>query len=145
MSVERLKELVDYGVIGTLIFMSVISFAVAFERFLVILKTKPEKFKSRAQLEKELTKRLYIIATVASNAPYVGLLGTVLGILMTFYTIGQKGFVDTKEIMVGLALALKATAVGLLVAIPSVILYNYLVRKVREKILDYEAKEYERR
>ena len=144
MSVEKLKELVDYGVIGTLIFMSILSFAVAFERFIVILKTKPEKFKSKAKLEKELTKRLYIIATVASNAPYVGLLGTVSGILMTFYTIGQKGFVDTKEIMVGLALALKATAVGLLVAIPSVILYNYLVRKVREKILDYEAKEHER-
>jgi len=137
--VERMKELVDYGVMAVLAVMSFVAFAVAFERFIVLLRTKPERFKSRALLEKHLTKRLYVIATVASVAPYVGLLGTVIGILMTFYAIGQKGFVDTKEIMVGLALALKATAAGLLVAIPAVMLYNYLSRKVKEKLLDFEA------
>ncbi len=136
----ELRHLVDYGVMGVLLFMSFVALTVAFERFFFILRAKPENYASRAELEKDLTKRLYIIATVGSNAPYIGLLGTVVGILMTFYAIGEKGLVDTREIMVGLALALKATAAGLLVAIPSVMIYNFLVRKVKEKLLDYEAR-----
>ncbi|WP_461831318.1 TonB-system energizer ExbB [Aquifex sp.] len=136
---EELKTYLDYGVIGVLGFMSFLALAVAIERYLFIRTAKVDKYSSKALLEKELTKRLYIIATVASNAPYIGLLGTVLGIILTFYTIGEKGFVNTREIMVGLALALKATAAGLLVAIPSSMLYNFLLRKVREKLLEYEA------
>ncbi|NPA32566.1 MAG: TonB-system energizer ExbB [Aquificae bacterium] len=139
MDVQKLRLYVDYGIIGVLGFMSFVALTVAVERLLFIRSVKPESYPSRALLEKELTKRLYIIATVASNAPYVGLLGTVVGILLTFYTMGQKGLVDTKEIMVGLALALKATALGLLVAIPATVMYNYILRKVKEKLLDYEA------
>ena len=86
-----------------------------------------------------LTSRLHIIATVGSNAPYIGLLGTVLGIMLTFYTLGN-GFMDTGKIMVGLALALKATAVGLLVAIPSVVLYNFLLRKVKRLLLEWDIR-----
>jgi len=86
---------------------------------------------------------LSIIATIGSNAPYIGLLGTVLGIMLTFYTIGVDGYVDGAKIMVGLALALKATAIGLFVAIPSVVFYNYLVRKVRVVLLEWD-KEYGR-
>ena len=137
---ENLRELVDYGVIGVLLLMSFIVFTVAIERLIFFLRVKPENYKSKALLEKDLTKRLYIIGTVASSAPYVGLLGTVLGIILTFYTVGQEGFINSKEIMKDLALALKATAAGLLVAIPSVMVYNFLVRKVREKLLEYEAK-----
>jgi len=54
----------------------------------------------------------------------------VLGIILTFYTMGQSGIVNTKAIMVGLALALKATAMGLVVAIPATMMYNYLVRRI---------------
>ncbi|GAB6064982.1 TonB-system energizer ExbB [Aquifex pyrophilus] len=136
---EELKKYLDYGIIGILGFMSFLALAVAVERYLFIRSVKVEQYPSKALLEKDLTKRLYIIATVASNAPYIGLLGTVLGIILTFYTIGEKGFVNTREIMVGLALALKATAMGLLVAIPSSMLYNFLLRKIREKLLEYEA------
>lgn len=137
---EKIKELIDYGVMGILLFMSFIALTVAIERFIFLLRVKPEKYSSRALLEKDLTKRLYVIGTVASSAPYIGLLGTVLGIILTFYTIGREGLVDTKEIMEGLALALKATAAGLLVAIPSLMMYNFLTRKVREKLLEYEAR-----
>lgn len=136
---EKLRELVDYGVIGVLIFMSFIAFTVAIERVIFFLRVKPETYQSKALLEKDLTKRLYIIGTVASSAPYVGLLGTVIGIILTFYTVGKEGFVNSTEIMKDLALALKATAAGLLVAIPSVMIYNFLLRKVREKLLEYEA------
>ncbi|MEJ5339786.1 MAG: TonB-system energizer ExbB [Aquificaceae bacterium] len=137
---EWLRLSVDYGVIGLLLLLSFISVGIALERLSFYRRVNLEDFKSRQELEMELTKGLFVIASTASNAPYIGLLGTVLGIMLTFYTIGQEGFVDTQKVMVGLALALKATAVGLLVAIPSSVLYNYLLRKVREKLALWEAK-----
>ena len=67
---------------------------------------------------------------IYSNAPYVGLLGTVSGIMITFYDMGMSGGIDTKSIMIGLSLALKATGLGLLVAIPTLMIYNGFNRKV---------------
>jgi biopolymer transport protein ExbB len=135
-----LKELVDYGIIGLLLLLSFFAIAIAIERWSFYRKVDVERFKTKQELEMELTKGLTFIASVASNAPYIGLLGTVLGIMLTFYTIGQEGFVDTKKVMVGLALALKATAVGLLVAIPSSVLYNLLLKKVKNLLLLWEVK-----
>jgi biopolymer transport protein ExbB len=135
-----LKELVDYGIIGLLLLLSFFAIAIALERWSFYRKVEVERFKTKQELEMELTKGLTFIASVASNAPYIGLLGTVLGIMLTFYTIGQEGFMDTKKVMVGLALALKATAVGLLVAIPSSVLYNLLLKKVKNLLLLWEVK-----
>ncbi|WP_299197826.1 TonB-system energizer ExbB [Thermocrinis sp.] len=135
-----LKELVDYGITGLLLLLSFFAVAIAIERWNFYRKVEVERFKTKQELEMELTKGLTFIASVASNAPYIGLLGTVLGIMLTFYTIGQEGFVDTKKVMVGLALALKATAVGLLVAIPSSVLYNLLLKKVKNLLLLWEIK-----
>jgi biopolymer transport protein ExbB len=135
---EWLKVAVDYGIIGFLVLLSIIALSVALERHLVYRRLRLEDFPDKTSLEKELTRKLHLIATIGSNAPYIGLLGTVLGIMLTFYTIGLEGFMDTGKIMVGLALALKATAVGLLVAIPSVTLYNFLLRRVRVLLMDWE-------
>lgn len=137
---EWLKVVVDYGIIGFLITLSVIAFAIAIERHLVYKHLKLDHYTDEKSLELELTKKLYLIATIGSNAPYIGLLGTVLGIMLTFYTMGKEGFVDTGKIMVGLALALKATAVGLLVAIPSVTFYNLLLRKVKVLLMQWEIR-----
>ncbi len=137
---EWLKAAVDYGIIGLLVLLSIIALSVALERHLVYRRIRPVDFPDRASLEKELTRKLHLIATIGSNAPYIGLLGTVLGIMLTFYTIGLEGFMDTGKIMVGLALALKATAVGLLVAIPAVTLYNLLLRRVKVLLLDWEIR-----
>jgi biopolymer transport protein ExbB len=52
--------------------------------------------------------------------------------------MGIEGFMDTGKIMIGLALALKATAVGLIVAIPAITLYNFLLRRVKELVLEWE-------
>ena len=82
----------------------------------------------------DLTDNLSIISVIGSNAPYVGLLGTVIGIMLAFYSMGDAGTIDAKKIMVGLALALKATAMGLIVAMPAIVVYTLLLRKV-EKIL----------
>ena len=135
---EYLGAIIDYGVIGLLIVMSIVAVSIAVERHLTYRKIKIELFRDRKELELQLTKKLHIIATIGSNAPYVGLLGTVLGIMLTFYKIGQEGFLDTGKIMIGLALALKATAVGLIVAIPSVVFYNLLMRKVRVIMMRWE-------
>jgi biopolymer transport protein ExbB len=137
---DWLKITIDYGIIGLLILMSVVSIGIAIERYLVYRQIRLDQFTDRPSLEKELTRKIHLIATIGSNAPYIGLLGTVLGIMLTFYTIGLEGFMDTGKIMVGLALALKATAVGLLVAIPSVALYNFLLRKVKVLMMDWEIR-----
>jgi len=135
---EWLKEAVDYGIIAFLGFMSVAAVAVAIERYLVYKHIRIEDFSDKKSLELELTKKIHIIATIGSNAPYIGLLGTVLGIMLTFYTMGKEGFMDTGKIMIGLSLALKATAVGLLVAIPSIVLYNFLLRKAKVLMMQWE-------
>ena len=136
-----LSYAVDYGIIGLLLCLSVLSLAVFIERCLFMKGMDIEKYRDdRKALEIDLTKRLAIVATIGANAPYIGLLGTVMGIMLTFYTIGVAGYVDATRIMVGLALALKATAVGLVVAIPSVVFYNYLLRKVRVMLLEWEMR-----
>ena len=58
--------------------------------------------------------------------------------MLTFFMIGKEGIMDTGRIMTGLALALKATAVGLLVAIPSVSLYNILLRRIKVLLMSWE-------
>ena len=127
---------IDYGVIGILIFMSILALWVFVERIMFYKTINVADHANREKLELELSNNVSTVATITVNAPYIGLLGTVLGIMITFYTLGETGAVDTKQIMGGLALALKATAMGLLVAIPSGIFYNVLLRKM-ERILAY--------
>lgn len=130
-----LNSFIDYGIIGFLILLCVVSVALAVERFLVYSKIDPSAFVSRKELELVLIKNLRFIGTVAGNAPYIGLLGTVLGIMLTFYNIGLTDKIETGQIMVNLSLALKATAVGLVVAIVSVVLYNWLNGNVRKILM----------
>lgn len=134
---EWLHKLIDYGVLGLLLLLSMIAVALALERYLVHRSIKVEAYTDRKELELHLTRKLHLIATIGTNAPYIGLLGTVLGIMLTFYDIGSVGF-DTTKIMTGLALALKATAMGLLVAIPGVTLYNLLLRKCKVLLLQWD-------
>jgi biopolymer transport protein ExbB len=129
---DALKNLVDYGVIGVLCALSVWAVAVAIERWQFYRRLDLSRFPNQQVLQIALTKRLVVIGTVAANAPYIGLLGTVLGIMLTFHTMGTSGAIAVSTIMIGLSLALKATAVGLLVAIPCVVLNNALRRRVAE-------------
>jgi len=136
---EVIKELVDYGVIGLLIVLSVWAVAVAVERWRFYNQVDVSQFPNQEMCEIALTRRLVVIGTVAANAPYIGLLGTVLGIMLTFHTMGTSGTMAVSTIMVGLSLALKATAVGLLVAIPCVAMNNALRRRVNELIMRYKV------
>jgi biopolymer transport protein ExbB len=138
---EWLGYFIDYGIIGLLVVMSIISLTIFIERYFFIKRINIDAYEgNRKGLEIVLTKRLAIVATIGSNAPYIGLLGTVLGIMLTFYTIGVAGYIDATKIMVGLALALKATAVGLCVAIPTVVFYNALLRKVKVTLLEWDVR-----
>lgn len=130
MNIEFLKNIVDYGILGLLTLMSFISLWFYLERLLFFRQIKLENYKQKEQLEIDLTKNITAISSFASNSPYIGLLGTVFGIIITFYSMGQSGNMDIKIIMTSLALALKSTAMGLIVAIPSMMFFNHLARKI---------------
>ena len=136
---EGLKELVEYGVVGLLLGLSFWAIGVAMERWLFYRRVDIRQFPTLDQCEVTLTRRLVVIGTVAANAPYIGLLGTVLGIMLTFHTMGTSGALAVTSIMIGLSLALKATAAGLLVAIPCVVMNNMLRRRVSELLAQYKA------
>lgn len=91
-----------------------------------------EVFNTIALVERpELERYLSFLATVGSNAPYIGLLGTVLGIMKAFNDLAQSPDAGQQTVMAGISLALVATAAGLFVAIPAVISYNYFQRQVK--------------
>ncbi|TKB75838.1 MAG: TonB-system energizer ExbB [Nitrospira sp.] len=136
---DALKSAIDYGVVGLLVALSVWAFAVAIERWLYYRRVDLSQFPNQQACEITLTKGLVVIGTIAANAPYIGLLGTVLGIMLTFHTMGTSGQLAVSTIMIGLSLALKATAVGLLVAIPCVVMNNVLRRRVSELLTRYEV------
>ncbi len=138
MDMSWLTGAIDYGVIGLLAALSVVVVAIGLERILFYRQLDAAQVADVKSLELLLTSRLFVIASVASNAPYLGLLGTVFGIMLTFYRMGQGGAIDTTQIMVGLAMALKATAVGLGVALVAVSLYNTLLHKVNVMLLRWE-------
>lgn len=126
---EYLKANLDLGVMGLLGIMSFVMITFVIERYLYFARVDLGSFQDIEDLDLALTRHLTAIATIGANAPYIGLLGTVLGILIAFYDIGQTGAIETTTMMIGLALALKATALGLVVAIPSLVFYNALLRR----------------
>jgi len=83
-------------------------------------------------------RRLGFLATIASNAPYIGLFGTVLGIIRAFKDLSVNIADASSSVMAGIAEALLATAIGLLVAIPAVIAYNVYKSRVKEAVTECE-------
>ena len=92
---------------------------------------KASYFQEKLRLEGSIS----MLATIGSNAPFVGLLGTVFGIMRAFHDLGTAQEVGQQTVMTGISVALSATALGLAVAVPSVMLYNHFRRKT-DKILN---------
>ncbi|PJG82854.1 TonB-system energizer ExbB [Caviibacterium pharyngocola] len=137
---DFLQQYVDYIILGLLGLMSFLMLWFVIERFIFLSRVKVAQYTNIHELDIDLNRNLTVISTIGSNAPYVGLLGTVIGILLTFYELGHSGGdIDAAAIMLNLSLALKATAVGILVAIPSMVFYNGLVRKVEVNRLKWKA------
>lgn len=125
---EWMKEAVDYVIFGILGLMGFVALWLTIERMLFLKRYRPGDYASEEERGIALTKNFTTLYIIYSNAPYVGLLGTVIGIMLTFYDMGSTGAIDAARIMTGLSLALKATALGLAVAIPTLISYNGLQR-----------------
>jgi biopolymer transport protein ExbB len=81
-----------------------------------------------------MERGLAYLATVGANAPFIGLFGTVLGIIKAFHDLAIDTTDASEAVMAGISQALVATAVGLLVAIPAVVLYNVLTRWVKGRL-----------
>ncbi|ECP9226417.1 TPA: TonB-system energizer ExbB [Campylobacter jejuni] len=127
---EFLKDYIDLIIFLILGIMAFIAFWCVVERMLFFRKINFKNYENQEQFDDAISENLTTIYIIYSNAPYIGLLGTVIGIMVTFYEIGLAGNIDVKSIVVGLSLALKATALGLLVAIPALMAYNALLRKI---------------
>jgi len=84
-------------------------------------------------------KNLAVLATIGSNAPFVGLFGTVLGIIKAFHDLSQQVGAGAQTVTAGISEALVATAVGILVAIPAVVAFNLFQRKVKSAKAEAEA------
>jgi len=121
---EWMKEAVDYVIFGILGLMGFVALWLTIERMLFLKRYRPGDYASEEERGIALTKNFTTLYIIYSNAPYVGLLGTVIGIMLTFYDMGSTGAIDAGRIMTGLSLALKVTALGLAVAIPTLISYN---------------------
>ncbi|MBC7660850.1 MAG: MotA/TolQ/ExbB proton channel family protein [Chitinophagaceae bacterium] len=88
---------------------------------------------------KFLDRGLVVLSTLGNNAPFIGLLGTVLGIIKAFHDLGSNPAGGATVVMAGISEALVATAVGLLVAIPAVIAFNYFQRQIKVLTTDAQA------
>ena len=137
---QFLQNYVDYIILGLLVLMSVVLVWKIIERIMFYKHIEISQYQTQEELEIDLTRNLTTISTIGANAPYIGLLGTVVGILLTFYQLGNSGGdIDAASIMVHLSLALKATAAGILVAIPAIMFYSGFNRKVDENKLKWQA------
>jgi biopolymer transport protein ExbB/TolQ len=85
---------------------------------------------SRLRMERNLA----FLGTVGNNAPFVGLLGTVLGIIRAFHSLDQSQGKVTSGLMMDIGEALVATAIGIMVALPAVATYNYFQRVIKARL-----------
>ena len=95
---------------------------------------------AKAHERLRLERHLAFLATLGSNGPFIGLFGTVLGIIKAFHDLaaGGAGGAGASTVMAGISEALVATAVGLMVAIPAVVAFNYFNRRIRVRMTELE-------
>ena len=99
--------------------------------------TLERHLETRISLEKRyLEKHVVILGTLGNNAPFIGLLGTVLGVIRAFHDLGASAGQGPEVVMQGISEALVATAVGILVALPCVACYNFLQKRIRDTLMD---------
>jgi biopolymer transport protein ExbB len=94
---------------------------------------------ARIEGKYKLERRLWVLGTLGNNAPFIGLFGTVLGVIKAFADLAGSATAGPEVVMAGLSEALIATAVGLLVAIPAVMAYNYLMKRSGELLAETDA------
>ncbi len=99
--------------------------------------TLERHLETRISLEKRyLEKHIVVLGTLGNNAPFIGLLGTVLGVIRAFHDLGASAGQGPEVVMQGISEALVATAVGILVALPCVAFYNFLQKRIKDTLID---------
>ena len=86
-----------------------------------------------------LERGLVVLEIIVGIAPLLGLVGTILGMMTTFESVGQMGLNDASKLANGIALILKATLIGLLIAIPALISWSYYTKKVEMLAVEMET------
>jgi biopolymer transport protein ExbB len=94
---------------------------------------------AKARLRVDLERNLGVLGTLGNNAPFIGLFGTVLGIIKAFADLSHNSGGGAATVMAGISEALVSTAVGLMVAIPAVIAFNFFQGKVRKTLARVDA------
>lgn len=87
----------------------------------------------------KLERGLVVLEIIVGIAPLLGLVGTILGMMTTFENVGQMGLSDASKLANGIALILKATLIGLLIAIPALISWSYYTKKVEMLAVEMET------
>ena len=104
---------------------------------------KPESvdaLQSRARQEvARLERGLVVLEIIVGIAPLLGLVGTILGMMAAFGNVGQAGQIDPAELAKGISLILRATLLGLLIAIPSLIFWSYYTKKIESLAIEMES------
>lgn len=126
---QKYADLVIFSVLGLMAFGALYCVV---ERLLFLRKARPQNYATQEDFDEALSENMTLLNSIYSNAPYVGLLGTVVGIMLTFYEMGVSGQIEVKSVLIGLSLALKATALGLLIAIPALFAYNLLYGRIHK-------------
>lgn len=126
---QKYADLVIFSVLGLMAFGALYCVV---ERLLFLRKVRPQNYATQEDFDEALSENMTLLNSIYSNAPYVGLLGTVVGIMLTFYEMGVSGQIEVKSVLIGLSLALKVTALGLLIAIPALFAYNLLYRRIHK-------------
>jgi len=127
-------------VLYLLVVMSFVSLALIGERFVFYRRAEQNRQALRKALDDDgeeglrvhLERNLTLLASIGSNAPFVGLFGTVLGIIRAFHELGNDLTGGANVVMGAISEALVATAVGIFVAIPALAAYNGFMRRVEQ-------------
>ena len=103
-------------------------------------KSAAERMQGEQQMARlHMERNLTFLGTVGANAPFVGLLGTVIGIIRSFHSLDESQGKVTAGLMADIGEALVATAIGILVALPAVAAYNYFQRLIKGRIARSQA------
>ena len=98
------------------------------------------KVEAAAQrIERDMSRGLWLLETIVTAAPLVGLLGTIVGMMHSFKVIGGDGLVNPAGVSGGVAQALIATAIGLVIALVALFAFNYLSRRIDRLMDDLES------
>lgn len=133
--IERLKRVCEKhpSALGRLLVLAV-------ERLHWSKEENVDALQTRARHEMvKLERGLVVLEIIVGIAPLLGLVGTILGMMTTFESVGQMGLNDASKLANGIALILKATLIGLLIAIPALISWSYYTKKVEMLAVEMET------